>query len=452
MSHILMIKNKKINRKEVKKMKRIFTMFVGLALCSMFLAANAMADPAPITSYSQVIEVHTVYNQFGVAIGSTSKTTTTITTEKDGETSTTISVTTVHAEWEGGSLKTKTVESTSDTTSSDGSTSHSEYTDTYVYDEDGKLVSVSGTGSSNSYDAEKKQWSYGTTITRNFEVRDGQALLISQTESGYTNDNDGNRISTYTSTTTNSDWVYAGGNWVSNTSTTHSHTDVLDGVSGGNGGWTDMTRTTTYTRNAAGTITGISGSISGEQFQVTGIDPETGEVSGIHYTLTAIDGQPMLDFRFDSQMGWYLAGENYQWVSDPQDTQPYDPWTQGTLAMVDGHLALIVNPNDLAGGFYSLDPSQVTGETKRDADGNYIFMLRVDDDQIYQEFKSLVGHKINLCWQHYATAGAENSRGYAWLSLESDWRQAVHLQGDNMTQVTQFGGSWDRSKPYVVID
>ncbi|MFW6174047.1 MAG: hypothetical protein ACOC5T_09910, partial [Elusimicrobiota bacterium] len=133
----------------------------------------------------------------------------------------------------------------------------------------------------------------------------------------------------------------------------------------------------------------------------------------------------------------------------------HDPWTKGELKMVDGHLALVVDPDDVKGkSFYQFDPNKLTGETKKDKDGNYIFMVGVDDGKTKQELKNLIGSKVNLMWQYYSKTDVENSFGYGWIWLAptSDRRVATHLKNDSKSRVEQWGGDWDNSKQYVVID
>ena len=453
-----LFKQKRNVKKGGKMMKRAFGILIGLVVCSMVVAVGAMAQ-TPSTSQSGTTVIHTVYNAYGVAISGTqhSETVTTTTSVVDGatQTSTTTSIVDSILQWLGGSLKVVSTTGSNTTTDAAGRvTSTENYTDTYEYNSTGDLVHVSGSGTSTTttYDADGvKTGSTSGSLTRTFEVRNGQALLIGQSVTGQSFDKDGVLVGEFTSNTTNTYADYRGGQWVLTQSVTESYQgqyNGLDNAAAGHndvGSWTRTTRTTTYTRNAGGTVTGMSTTMTGTKFDVTGISG--GVVSGIHSTLTSY----VANYQFDATLGWFLADDTQTWTQDP-DSTPYDPWTQGTLAWVNGHLALIVDPAALEGGFYSFDPTQVTGETQRDADGNYIFMLSIDNDQQYQDLASMIGHKVNFGWQGFTSAGAKNSQGYAWLSIKADGAQAYHLKNDDMGSVTKYGGTWDRTKSYVIID
>ena len=137
---------------------------------------------------------------------------------------------------------------------------------------------------------------------------------------------------------------------------------------------------------------------------------------------------------------------------DPEERTAYDPWTKGEIQIIDGHLAFVVNPEDVEGG--SFYPTVLTGETKTDENGNYIFMLGVDDSKTKEELEALVGKEINLMWQYYTESSKENTGGYGWIWLAptTDWRVACHLKYDNEASVEQWGGDWDRTKQYVLLD
>ncbi len=295
----------------MRKTRGIMLVF---AICLLLGATSVMAETGGVvSSFSSVIEVHTVYNAFGIAVsGKTITTNITSTTDAEGKVSKTVTVTTVDSTFKGGSLTPDKAVTTSTTTDANGRvTASSTYTDTYSYDSFGNLTGVSGSGtySTTSYDKDGKiTGSSKGTITRTFEIRDGQALLMSQTSSGTTYDKDGVKTGVEASTTTYSNWVYAGGQWLSNTTTTVSTTNML------NGSWSTVTKIINTTRDAYGTITGMSGSISGSKFDATAVDANGH--TGITYTIAAISGQNMLEFALHPQLGWYLAAENYQWVSN----------------------------------------------------------------------------------------------------------------------------------------
>ena len=329
-------------------MRRICALTIAAAMILMPVSAMA-ADP--ITNYDQTIHVQTWFNAYGIAVRSTTTTTTTTTTtrtdEETGEvsTSTTITTTTVHSSWHGGSLKADTAHTNSRTDSSDGSWSESSYTDTYSYDANGKLHGCSGGGTTTSYDGETGHTTSGT-ITRDFIIRDGQALPTSTTTSGYIYDKDGGRIGTFTNSTTiaEGDYAYLGGSWVPMKEVSTS-TTTWDA-----GGYETITRVTTYTRNDQGVIIGMSRTASGYRVVVTGEcgvdaegnvvagieDPETGEIvyyyeDGTVYEgdVTELEGeQATLRFEmqnytatasFDSQMGWYISSEDFWWILTDAD-------------------------------------------------------------------------------------------------------------------------------------
>jgi len=294
-------------------MRRICALAIAAAM--ILLPASAMAADGVITNYDQVIHVHTEFNAYGIATNSTTiTTTTTTTTDDEGGVSTTVTVTKVESSWHGGSLKADTAHTVSDTESSDGSSSHSEYTDTYVYSSAGNLVSCSGSGSMTSIDGETGHTTSGS-ITRNFTVKDGQALLTSTTTSGTIKDKDGQTIGSFTNTTTiaASDYAYLGGSWVPMREVSVSTTNWE------NGGYEIVTRTTTYARNDQGVITGISRTASGERIVVTGEDGE--EQSTLTFSMENYSASAS----FDSQMGWYISSEDFDWVLVAEERQKSNP-------------------------------------------------------------------------------------------------------------------------------
>jgi len=312
-------------RKEVKNMKSICALVIAAAL--VFTGSYALAAD-PITDFSQTIHVTTRFNAFGMAIGQTTVTdTVTTTTGEDGTTSTTHTVTTTEAKWIAGSLKTTTSHTRSDTTNSDGSTSWSEYTDTYSYDSNGCLVGCSGTGSWGSNDPETGQ-SSGGTITRTFEIRNGQALLMSQVTSGTIYDANGVAIGT-TNTTTTYTYEYLGGQWVVASETSTTHTEMFGGDNDPSAPpryEETITRVTTYERNASGQVTGLSQTASGTRIIRDAIGPDgTPSEMVFHmenYSATA---------SFHPALGWYISEESYDWVLDTNWDAWGDPAATGVV-------------------------------------------------------------------------------------------------------------------------
>lgn len=437
----------------MKKVKALFLMMAVLAAAGMISWSGYAADQSSKTVNSEMdstIHISTKYNEYGVALSSTTTNTqvlTTIETENGEEnTVTTTTVTVTESSYKNGSLSSDTSTTNSEKKDDEGNVLSTEkYTDTYTYDENGYLQSVEGSGTSESTtysdkNGEKSGSSEGT-IKRTFDVKDGQARLLSHEQEGTTYDKDGKEIGTYDANTTYADWEYLGGQWVHNkeVSTSNSHmTSKSDQT---------IVRTKTITRDEYGQVTGMSQTATGTYKAYTGINDD--ETASTVYTLTNYKAE----FEFDEERGWYLASEEYDWENIPRTA--YDPWTKGTLAMVDGRLALKVDPDDVDGtNFYNMDPSEVTGETQTDEDGNMIFMLNCDDPQTEKKLQLLVGQEINMMWQYYTAANVKGTGGYGWLHLAStsDSRVAHHLQHDSVAKVTQWGGTWDRSQQFVEVD
>jgi hypothetical protein len=162
---------------------------------------------------------------------------------------------------------------------------------------------------------------------------------------------------------------------------------------------------------------------------------------------------------------WGNKTHTVQETFEPDDREEYDPWTMGTLVMVDGHLAIVVNEEDVEGSsFYNFDPETLTGKTKSEkelgkdlnGDGDMddaVFKVGVDDDATQEELEALVGKEVNIMWQYYTTSDSEGTGdfGWIWLAPTEDWRVSWHLQNDNEASVEQWGGEWDRSKQYCVV-
>lgn len=239
-----------------------------------------------------------------------------------GSTSTTCSVSTVTSEWHNGSLHAVISDSTSETTTAydfdedkkadyEYLSSKSETTDYYSYDAAGALTACSGSGTYKSYsmylkDGERVTYNSGKgTITETYEIRDGQALLTkSETDGGGEKgdldrglfDKDGNKIGTFSNTTTVTSWVYAGGQWLSESQESVNESEVT-----GQSRET-ITRTTNYIRDENGTLTGIVQTAVGDQY----VTRTGGE---IHYTLEGYSAT----VSFDDAQGYYISEEEYTW-------------------------------------------------------------------------------------------------------------------------------------------
>jgi len=455
-------------KKGVFQMKKLGAIFFAAALlltgltCSTGYAEEA--DPISSSVHSEMLQstivVNTSFNAFGIALSSTSTSTQTVqSTDGDGNVTTTTTTTVTTSSYKNGGMSADQSHTTSVTVNGDGKeTSRSEYTDTYSYDSKGYLIGVSGSGTTSSTDYAKNPETgevevTGTrsgTITRTFEIRDGQACILSNSTKGDMFDKDGEDIGDFSSSTSFEAYAYLGGSWVhmQETSVSSTETDQYQET---------VTRVKSYTRDDSGLVTGISQTATGTRTVVTGVNDKTGEKSTQSYTMTGYDAADS----FDSQQGWYISNETYTWtlnaqVDDPTtDPTAYDPWTLGTLQMIDGHLALVVDPDKVKGNsFYEMDPSTLTGETQTDENGNMIFMLAVQDEDTKEELMSLVGKQINLMWQYYVKSSASDSSGYGWIHLapKSDWRVNAHMKYDKESKVEQWGGDWNRDKQYVVVD
>lgn len=326
--HQLIKKSKNLKRKEVKEVRKVSILAI-ISICLLLPIGyfNVYADANPFVDYSQTIHVETYYNAFGMAVKQATTTTTVQTAEgEDGSIATTTTTTVVTATWHAGSLKTDTVVGSSQTVDSqENVTASSEYTDTYSYDSNGMLASVSGSGTYDTYDPETGQRTSGT-ITRKFEVRDGQALLISEVRSGTTSDKNGEATGETSSTTTYS-YVYAGGQWVVNQATTT--TDTIMYGEGEPRFEEHTTFTTTYDINEYSQITGISRTGEGTRIVRGSIGPN-GEPSELVFNM----GNYSAEASWHPNMGWYISKESYDWVLDTSNGEwegSGDPAATGTV-------------------------------------------------------------------------------------------------------------------------
>lgn len=438
-------RNKKYIRKEVKKMKRIWILTtVVFFLAGGLNAFAATANPIISTSQNSTIHVEYIYNAYGVAISATEITTTTTRTVDDkGGWSETTTVQTAYSTWKGGSLKIDSASGTSDTKASDGSNSHTNFWTSYTYNANGQLAGASGgahTTGDRGKDANGEP--IGTFVSDTVDhyiIRNGQALRSSSVTTGTNYGPDGTKTSTFTETT-NYAYQLIGGSW-------HLMGEVSTSTTNGIDGSTEtITRTRTYSRDANGVCTGITQTATGTK---TVVNENGGKTT---YTMSNYQAT----FAYDSKVGWYLQKESYDWLSqEPDNREAHDPWTKGTLTMVDGHLALVVDLDDVKGKeFYQMDPSTLTGKTKTDKNGNLIFMLGVDDDATQAKLEALIGKEVNLMWQYFTKSSADNSGSYGWIWLApvTDERVKYHLKNDKEQMVEQWGGDWDETKQYVVID
>jgi len=139
-------------------------------------------------------------------------------------------------------------------------------------------------------------------------------------------------------------------------------------------------------------------------------------------------------------------------LKDPTSSTQYDPWTQGTLAVVQGHLCLEVDPSQVSNTFYSMNPELLTGTTQKTADGKLIFMISCDDKTTQAALSSMVGQQVKLMWQYYTKSSDSQASGYGWLHLAATTNAAVayHLANDNQASVDQGGFNWNGTTQYAV--
>lgn len=336
------------------------------------------------TEVGRLTRSTTLYNVYGVVIGSSSVSiSSTIVnigadTDHDGQLdagatweqqSTTVTISDVTAEWTGGSLRTSKVETTSITHTGNDTTT-SVYTDTYNYNAAGDLLGIDSVGEYRALTIEEGGNIIGATIgriERQYEIRDGQALLLSSVTEGdsYVNvegmevDVTGSvtdpvtgeikSITLRTGAEASSsfkqgtvikagDYSYLGGSWVSMLDTQFS-----ESTQGNDYG--HEAKQTSYERNANGLISNINQYVFySENFQADGISGTT--VAGYTSHLnpnTAVygaddnnDGRPDLDSgykattAFSLTEGWVILSEDKietpgVWTGETNTTNP--TWT-----------------------------------------------------------------------------------------------------------------------------
>jgi len=303
--------NKKYIEKEVKKMKRMCLLMLGM----LFLIGGGVAfaaDHTPttvITASNTTMTVETYYNAYGVATMSIQNSSTTVTSTYTDEatgkvtTSTTTTKQKVTSAWKGGSIKVDSMTGTSETSGDDKSSAHTDFSTTYEYDELGRLKGGTGSSTTTGDEGEdkdgKKKGTYESETTNSYEIKNGQLLNTSSVTTGTSKGSDGKQTS-HSTTNTNNTYVLIGGNWVTSSSETKSRSDG-DGES--TGSWTETTRTTTYQRDANGVMTGMSVDLKGTR------RIQTGNGGFTNQTLT-YESQ----VSYDPKEGYYVSWDKQTWA------------------------------------------------------------------------------------------------------------------------------------------
>ena len=316
-------KKKDYPGKEVTQMKRI-SLFIIAAMVVFGLSQFAYAQSDDVSGITQILkQVTTItsqYDAYGTQIGGTQSTVTvtqvTDPTDPDGVT-TTESTQTRTLGLAGGKLVTTEVSNESLTTNPSGSQSYNSTTSAYNYNSTtGILESVIGSGELWSQETEDEggQRTEGT-IGLTYDVRNGQAVLISQSSSGtvYDNADGGNQaLSTFSNQTSNT-YEYRGGEWVTmSTLRTQQSRDPDDNLI------QDTTTTTTYHRDELGRINqAFDQTRSGLQLSLGDIGPE-GDRAALQFEI--INYQATVDF--DAEQGYYISSESYDLSLITDGTEP----------------------------------------------------------------------------------------------------------------------------------
>jgi len=159
-----------------------------------------------------------------------------------------------------------------DNPNADGSWSKTEFCNIYQYDQNGRLVGVTGgietkdengktikvsslTKGNRGKDSEGKELgAYESYTIETYEVRNGQALKT-KTETyskNYGVDSESSIVVSKTHTTSTFEYDLMGGSWVLTSVTEKSRSDTVSGAS--NGSYNEEEKVTTYHRNADGTL------------------------------------------------------------------------------------------------------------------------------------------------------------------------------------------------------
>ncbi|MCK4819800.1 hypothetical protein KA005_28810, partial [bacterium] len=341
----------------------------------------------------------------------------------------------------------------------DGSESWTSRNVSYGYDNDGTLTGASGDSYTEGYYKDKIDENgnevrgdfYDTNAVQTYKIIEGEAQVVKSTATTYVYE-DNTRQTVFGSSESRTCYAYDVVLGIARltraVTKTHSE-DYQNFDPDGNPGIRDERMVVTYSYNEVGSVIGASGNGSATGTEL-GNDGWLKFSSEITTTYGIFNGAAFEINRHEEKTStpWTDA------VGDPEGSSPYDPWTMGTLEIVRGHLALVVDPDDVKkASFYQMDPSILTGETPINEDGKMIFMLAVDDDATQAELEALVGQEVNLMWQYYTKSSAADSSGYGWIWLAptSDKRVKYHLKKDSQSKVEQWGGSWDRTQQYVVI-
>jgi hypothetical protein len=292
------------SREEVKKMKRLALLTVCLFLLgtTCVFAQNA----AVTTTQTSSLQEHYVYNTKGVAISGTQINTTTLTsTDQDGLTATTTTVTTNQLKSLGGSLKVISAHLVSDSTSTDESTSHTEGDTTYTYNGSGQLESAAGTANTTGNrgnDAEGNPIGTFTSATvETYDVRNGQAIRTQAVTDGTYLGINGEQTGTSRTTTTFDSDIIAG-SWQLMSETTVARSDDRQG------GWEETTTVKTHQRNGDGVETGLTQTKTGTRLRVTGIDAN-GNITRVNERLNNY----VATAGTDPEDGWTIVDERWTW-------------------------------------------------------------------------------------------------------------------------------------------
>ena len=276
-------------RKEVNTMR-----IAPIIVMSIVLLAGCVGIALAVNETRTETTIQTTfYSKYGTAVRGTSVST--ITTTSDGVTTTTIQESS--SSFHNGHLRVDQVH-----TNVSGADSSEDYWDTYVYNGAGHLVSCSGSGTFSQTDPDTGISTTGT-ISRSFEVRNGQALLVSQVNSGTTTDMNGKVIGDTSTTTTYGGYQYLGGQWMATSITSVTVSNKRTGIPEHPNAVSTFTRNTSYSFNEYGLMTGMSVSGGGTHEQIGSIGPDgTFGINIYQDTLNAT-------VAYDPEVGYYVSSE-----------------------------------------------------------------------------------------------------------------------------------------------